>query len=68
MGIAHLITRSLQFWFVGSTVIATILFVRMLISKSKILRPTKLDWALILGWWFVIVFFCAFAFMMGMGG
>jgi len=57
MGIAHLIVRFAQFWFVGSTVIATILFARIVVSKSEIPKPTKLDWALLLGWWFVIALF-----------
>jgi hypothetical protein len=71
MGLAHVITRSLQFWFVGSTVIVTVLFIRMLISRSQSLRsqsPAKLDWALFLSWWFVVAIYCMFAFMMGMGG
>lgn len=68
IGIAHLITYSLQGWFIGSTVIATVLFIRKLVSKSGILKPTKLDWGLFLGWWSIVACLCAFAFMMGMGG
>lgn len=68
IGIANLIVRSMQLWFVGSTIIATILFVRMLVVKPKIVQPTKLDWGLLLGWWSVIALLCAFGFMMGMGG
>lgn len=68
MGIANLIVTFLQFWFVGSTIIATMFFVRTLVSKSKTSRPTKFDWALLLGWWCVIAVFCGLAFMVGMGG
>jgi hypothetical protein len=70
-GLAHIIVHSLQVWFVGSTVIVTVLFIRMLVFRSKALRsqnPTKLDWTLFLGWWFVVVACCVFAFMVGMGG
>lgn len=68
MGIADSITHFLQVWFIGSTILATILFVRKLVSKSVILKPTKLDWGLFLGWWSIVACLCAFAFMMGMGG
>lgn len=68
VGIAHFITYFLQVWFIGSTILATILFIRMLVSKSRILKPTKLDWGLFLGWWSIAACVCAFAFMMGMGG
>jgi hypothetical protein len=71
MGIAHIVTHSLQFWFIGSTVVVTALFIRILLSTPKALRtssPTKLDWALFLSWWFVVALCCMFAFMMGMGG
>jgi hypothetical protein len=68
LGLAHIIVQSLQFWFVAATVLVTVLFVRMLVSKSEAQRPTKLDWALFLGWWFVVAILCLFAFMAGMGG
>lgn len=71
MGRAHIIVHSLQVWFVGLTVIVTILFIRMLILRSKALpsqNPTKLDWTLFLGWWLVVLACCVLAFMVGMGG
>lgn len=70
-GVAHIVTHSLQFWFIGSTVVVTVLFIRALVSRSEAFpsrRPTRLDWALLLGWWFVGALFCMLAFMMGMGG
>lgn len=71
LGVAHVIVHSLQFWFVASTTLVVALVVRILISKSEMWRaqrPTKLDWALFLGWIFVVTILCLFAFMMGMGG
>ena len=72
MGLAHFITHSVQLWFVGSTVVVTALFIRMLVLRSKVAQaeqsPTKLDWVLFLSWWFVLAVCCMFAFMIGMGG
>jgi hypothetical protein len=71
MGLANIITHSFQFWFVGSTIVVTVLFIRMLFSRSQSLPSrslAKLDWALFLSWWFVVAICCMFAFMMGMGG
>jgi hypothetical protein len=69
--VAYVIDYSLQFWFVASTVFATVLFVRMVVSKSDISetqRPTTLDWVLFLTWFCMVAIVCLFAFMMGMGG
>jgi len=72
MGLAQIITQSLQLWFVGSTVVVTALFIRLSVLRSKMLlvsqSPTKLDWALFLSWWFVVAICCMLAFIMGMGG
>lgn len=71
LGIAHIITYSLQFWFIASTFVAVVLFVWTLISRSekwRAQRPTKLDWVLLLGWGCVVTIICLFAFAMGMGG
>ena len=71
LGIAHIITYTLQFWFIASTVLVSVIFIRSLLSKSEISRPqrlTKLDWALFVSWLFVLTILCLFAFMMGMGG
>jgi hypothetical protein len=71
LGIAHVITYSVQAWFVVSTIVAAVIFVLMIASKSEVWRaqrPTKLDWALFLSWMFLVTVVCLFAFMMGMGG
>jgi hypothetical protein len=71
LGLAHIATHSLQFWFVSSTILTAVLFVRMHGSRAELLpteRPTKLDWALFLGWLFVVAIVCTFAFVVGMGG
>jgi hypothetical protein len=71
MGIANIVTHTLQFWFIGSTVVVTALFVRMLVSRPKALHTSslkKLDWVLFLSWWFVVAICCMFAFMVGLGG
>jgi hypothetical protein len=61
---------SRQLYLVGRRM-GTVLFIRMLISRSQSLPSqslTKLDWALFLSWWFVVAICCMFAFVMGMGG
>ena len=71
MGLEKIIAWSLQFWFVISTIFVTVLVGKMLISRSEpILRQklTKLDWALFLSWWFVVVILSLFALIMGMAG
>jgi hypothetical protein len=72
-GLANLITLSLQVWVVGSTILATALFVRALVKgpdtfAGKPQRPAPLDLVLLLAWWIVMILLCLFAFMMGMGG
>lgn len=72
-GIADLITLSVQVWFIGSTILASVLFTRAFAKKSivdleKTSRPTKLDWVLLLTWWVILFFLCLYAFMMGFGG
>jgi len=71
LGVAHIIVRFLQVWFIASTILATVLFIQVLASKSAVPqrpRPTRLDWSLLLGWWTVLALCCIFVFMMGMGG
>ena len=71
LGIASVITYSVQAWFIISTIVAAVIFVLMIASKSEVWRaqrPTKLDWALFLCWMFLVTVVCLFAFMVGMGG
>jgi hypothetical protein len=68
LGVAEIIVHSLQFWFLGATILAIVLFIWMLVSKSGRPRPSKLDWVLMLIWLLLITMACLFAFMMGMGG
>ncbi len=71
LGIAHAITYSLNVWFVASTFLSMVLFIWSLVSRSegyRAQRPTKLDWALFLGWCFAITIVCFYAFMLGLGG
>ena len=68
LGVENIIVRIVQFWFVGATVVATVLFIRLLRGSISSQRPTKLDLALLLIWWFVATIVCLFAFMVGMGG
>jgi len=71
LGIAHVIVFSFQFWLIASTILATVMFVRILSSRSeawRTQRPTKLDWTLFLSWLLLVAIFCSFAFMTGMGG
>lgn len=71
LGIAHIIVYTLQFWFIASTILSVVLFIWILVSRSeesRAQRPTKLDWALFLGWSFAVTILCLFAFASGMGG
>src|SRR5215471_19573697 len=36
LGVAHIIVRFLQVWFIASTIPATLLFIRLLASKSAV--------------------------------
>jgi amino acid transporter len=71
-GVASLVTLVLQLWFVGSTLLVTLLFVWRLRKSatpgSKLPKLAKLDWILLLSWWCVAILLCMYAFMMGMGG
>ena len=72
-GVANLVTLTIQVWFIGSTILATVLFAWAFAKKSDIgvvkqLRPTTLDWIILLAWWTVLVVLCLYAFMMGLGG
>jgi hypothetical protein len=72
-GIENAITLAVQGWMIGSTLFATGFFVWRLVRKSHAIvdqptRPTKLDWGLLLGWWFFLIVLGMFAFNMGMGG
>ena len=72
-GIGHLIFGALQFWVVGSTLLATALFVRNLVKReggnetsihqSKVL---VIDGAFLFAWWIILLICCAYAFMLGM--
>ena len=71
LGVENTIVWSIQFCFVAGTILATALFILAYTSKLKlqaVATPTRLDWILLLAWWFVILVLCLFAFMMGMGG
>lgn len=71
LGIADIIFHSLQFWFIASTLLAVVLFVWTLISRSegnRTQRPTKLDWALLVSWISVIAIMCLWALVIGTGG
>lgn len=59
-----LVGRSLQIWLVGSTLVATALFVRMVWRKVP---SAVLDGMLLLTWWAVALGSCAYAYMMGLG-
>jgi hypothetical protein len=70
-GVNHIIAHSLQFWFIGSTILSLVLFVWILVSKSercRAQRPTGLDWTLFLGWFFAVAIVCLFGFITGMAG
>jgi len=71
LGIAHFITYSLNVWFITSTIVSVVLYIWILVSKSercRAQRPTRLDWALFLGWFFAVTTACLYAFMLGLGG
>jgi hypothetical protein len=52
--------RTLQVWLVGSTVLATVLLVRLIWKKSS---PVTYEAVLLLAWWFLAVVTFAFGFM-----
>lgn len=71
LGINHIIDYSSSLWFIASTILSVVLFIWILVSGSEACRaqrPTKLDWALFLGWIFAIPIVCLYAFMLGMAG
>jgi hypothetical protein len=71
LGIADIITYSLQFWFIASTLLSVVLFIWILVSNSegcRAQRPAKLDWALLLGWFLTATICCLYDFMLGLGG
>lgn len=71
LGIANIITCTLQFWFIASTALVMVLFLCIVLPKSEILgvqRLTKPDWGFFAGWMIMVTILCMFAFMMGLGG
>ena len=71
-GFAPLITM-LDYWIVGTTLIATVLFFWRRMRKSHVVvgEPRKkatLDGVLLLVWWIVVILVCLYAFSLGMGG
>jgi hypothetical protein len=68
LGIGDTIDISISIWLIASTLLSVILFIWILVSKSRGGRkegPTAFDWALFLGWFFAIGVICLFAFLTG---
>lgn len=65
---------SLQIWLVGSTLVATALFGRMLWKKRRVTSAEvpsaslRFEGILLLAWWLVVLGASAYGFMLGMGG
>jgi hypothetical protein len=57
--------RTLQVWLVGSTVLSTILFCRLIWRKAS---PLTLEAVLLLVWWFLAIATAAWGYMLGLGG
>jgi hypothetical protein len=66
--------RSLQIWVVGSTLVATVLLVRMFWQRRRTISgrgasiSLKLETILVAAWWAIVLGSCAYGFMLGMGG
>jgi hypothetical protein len=57
--------RTLQVWLVGSTVLSTILFGRLVWRKAS---PLTHEAVLLVAWWFLALATAAYSFMLGLGG
>lgn len=57
--------RTLQVWLVGSTVVATALFGRLVYKKAS---PITCEATLLCVWWFVLIAAIAYGFILGLGG
>jgi len=60
-------------WFIGATLFATVVYFWRRLRKSDVIageppRKGRLDGALLLAWWIVLIVACLYAFMMGMAG
>src|ERR1700733_844093 len=69
LGIADVITYSLNIWFIAATLLSVALFIWMVVSLSKGWRkqgPTAFDWALLIGWFLAVAICCLYAFMTGL--
>ncbi len=73
-GAEEAIGHLLQAWLVGSTIIATTLFGRMVWKKATVasaempVPPLTFEGVLLAAWWLVALGSCAYAFALGMGG
>ncbi len=68
------VVLSIQLWVVGSTLLATGLFVRAILKKSTSTtvagtrKPLVSDGQLLLSWWMTLLAICFYAFMLGRSG
>ncbi|PYY12397.1 MAG: hypothetical protein DMG69_01310 [Acidobacteria bacterium] len=63
--------RSIQVWVVASTLIATILFGRILWKLRRAalaIAAVRFEAILLLAWWLTLLLLGAYGFMLGMGG
>lgn len=67
-GLEGLIGRSIQVWIVGSTVIATTLFLILAWKRKKILPRIRFEGMLLIAWWVALLGVLAYGFMLGLGG
>ena len=72
-GLEDLIGRSIQVWIVGSTVIATTLFLILAWKRTKMepsdtLPRIRFEGTLLVAWWVALLGVLAYGFMLGMGG
>jgi hypothetical protein len=64
-----------QIWIIASTLVATALFIRELIGRSRrraggerASRSLAIDGVLLFAWWATLIGICGYAFMLGMAG
>jgi hypothetical protein len=70
MNVEDAVGRSMQVWIVASTIIATILFSRVLWKNRRAalpIRSIRFDGILLLTWWIALLGVYAYGFMLGMG-
>ena len=70
---ANVVGHSLQLWFVGSTLVATILPIVHSVRKRNVgdassSRYQLIDFVLISLWWIVVIGTCLYALALGAGG